>query len=301
LVWKRPSNNVFSGHDFLWSMLIPGAIALLLGAIGALMKNRAWIAPLALGLAFLTAFPAVKFGHWQMPHFPPDDSSGWLILVALLAMGLGILDALTRLPGWLRMLLVVISAAVGLVVLLKFKFRAAWTPLHGTMIVAAFSALAGICWAAIEDCADHAIIITPMTIWLIGSSVGVMSMMVGIDSYGKSALALAAASIAMLPAILWRRGPGSLRGGAIVFSLLLVTMLAGQQFLGSLSATLVVTIGSTPAFVWLGRFTPGRLKPWKRGAARLTLILIPLGTAVALAVAQFQRDQQNRDESGYYY
>src|SRR5436190_16544465 len=97
---RNNEKQLFTAHDFVWGILIPGGIALLLSlGGGAFLRRPAWIIALAMGLAFVIPFPAIHSdGAWQMPRIPPADSTGWLLVAGFAAMVLGILDALCSIP-----------------------------------------------------------------------------------------------------------------------------------------------------------------------------------------------------------
>ena len=289
---------MFSGHDFLWSILVPGLVALAIRLAGAALKLRAWPAA-ALGLAFLAAFPAINFGAWRFPAIVPADSAGWLPYVAVFAMVFGIADGSLRWPQPMRALTLVIVAAIGLWLELKFKFNADWTGPHGAIIITAFALLAGIWWDALEDLSSSAIVLPPLQMWLIASCAAVVLMLIGPVTYGKFSLTLASGSFAMLPALLWRRSHGALRGIAAVFAILLVSLLAGGYYLSSLSTVVLTILATTPLFIWPCRWVPARWKPWRRGMLRLLITLVPLATALVLAGIQFQREQRG-GENAYY-
>jgi hypothetical protein len=286
---------VFSGHDFVWSILVPGLVALSISLIGAALKLRLWTAAPALGLAFLAAFPAINFGTWRIPAIVPADSGGWLPIIAILAMIIGIIDAGIRRPLLARAMIVVIVAAIGLWAELKFKFHAGWSRMNGALIICGFAVLAGVWWAALDDLATNSNVLAPLQMWLISAVSGVVLMLVGPVTYGKFCLALAAGSFAML----WRQSPGALRAAATVFAIVFVSILAGGFYLSDLSLLVLAMIASTALFVWIGRWLPSSWKPWKRGLTRLLITLVPLGTALILAVIQFQHEQTS-GEIAYY-
>jgi cellulose synthase/poly-beta-1,6-N-acetylglucosamine synthase-like glycosyltransferase len=306
---------MFTQHDLIWTILVPGTIALLVSLCFAALKINRGGGALAMWLAFAIAFPAIYTdARWQLPRIPPSDSSGWLFVIAMLAGALGLVDALWHTSArWLRGLIFALSAAISLSLLLKFKFRGDWSFPQGAAIIAAFSILAGLWWFSLDwksvdgvgDTIRSNAIVTPIILWMIGCSVGVVSMLVGIASYGKCSIALAAASASMIPALIWRRNSNEfLRGAPMIFSILSVTMLAGEHFLGSLELKLIGILSVAPLFDWLGRILPGKVRPWQRACVRVVFVLIPLCAALALAIAQFQREQRSEgsgDESGYNY
>jgi hypothetical protein len=281
---------LFTAHDFVWGILIPGAIALLLSLGGVFLRRPAWVMALAMGLAFLLPFPAIHSdGAWEMPRIPPADSTGWLLVVGLTAIVLGILDALSAMPRAARAIAVVIVAATGLSLFLKFKFQFAWSGPQGCAIIAGFALLAGIWWAAIEECAREQTVATPLLMWLIASCSAVV-VMFSSKSFGMFFLPLASGAAAIVPIMAWRGAAGSLRGVSMIFSILMTSMLAGSIYLAQVNQAFVAILASVPLFVWLGGWIPRGFKPWQRAALRIVLVLIPLSTVLTLAAIEFRRE-----------
>ena len=166
-------------------MLIPAGIALLFSLVGTVLKNRAWLAPLALGVGFLLAFPAENYGTWQIPVFRPAETLEWLPIIALLAMILGLIDALVRMPPAARLALVLAIAGVCIRLLLNFKFKSSWTTAQGWEIVAGFAVMAAIWWVTLQECESRGPVITPLAMWLIGSCAAVCLMATQCLTLGK--------------------------------------------------------------------------------------------------------------------
>jgi hypothetical protein len=123
--------------------------------------------------------------------------------------------------------------------------------------------------------------------------------MVGILSYGKYSLILAASAFALLPSMLWRGSRGAMSGVAPFFSVMIVTLLAGELFLSEIGLMLVAILSATPLFILAGRWVARTARPWKRASLRIAIALIPLATAVTIAAVRFHHNEQQPDESGY--
>src|SRR5437868_11606156 len=110
---------MFTQHDLIWTILLPGTIALIVSLCFAALKINRGGGALAMGLAFALAFPAIYTDSaWRLPSVPPADSSGWLLVIALLAGAAGLIDALWRgAPRWLRLLIVIVFACANIALL----------------------------------------------------------------------------------------------------------------------------------------------------------------------------------------
>jgi hypothetical protein len=291
---------VFSGHDFTWSILIPFVVAILVLIAGILVRRGACAFPLAMGCAFLAGFPAIQSGGaWRVPTFPPADSTAWLIWIGLLATVLGIVHASISARTIWSAAAVAVAIAVGLGFMLHFKFVAAWTPLEGAGVISIFALAGAIGFAALEISAGAAPIATSLLFWMIGSCLAVSSMLVGIQSYGKSGLMLAAAGAAMVAAMLLdRRHPSKLCGASTVFAILCTCLLAGEIFLGSFSPWIAAAIAAAPIVAAIA-LRLARWKPPLRGAIMLLLAALPLVAAVTLSLVQFRHDQQAQSADDY--
>src|SRR5690242_17552748 len=113
---------MFTARDFVWMLVIPGAIGLVVSFVGTLVRIRTGTAPLAVALSFFIAFPLILSGHFSLPAIPPPaslGSKGWLPLIAVMALVVGLLDSFVRLPVLIRAIVVTVVTAVGLCLLLK--------------------------------------------------------------------------------------------------------------------------------------------------------------------------------------
>ncbi|HEX3359253.1 MAG TPA: hypothetical protein VHS31_19905, partial [Tepidisphaeraceae bacterium] len=77
----RASHLVFTPHDILWSILLPAIIALVILLISRL-RPIASLAPLAIALAFLIAFPGLKYPTWQFPPLKGDSTDKIFFIAA---------------------------------------------------------------------------------------------------------------------------------------------------------------------------------------------------------------------------
>ncbi len=260
------------------------------------LRPGAPFAPLAIALAFLIAFPGIKYATWKFPPLQ-GDSTDKLFFIAIAALALGLIDSVTKLPLWLRAILIFLLSAAPIGFLLQFKFRAAWTPAFGSLILAAAGLLTVLWWGALESAVSSNRITAMILAWLIGVCFAAVIMPLADQTFGKLALVLAAASGATFVALLICRSKIALRGYPIVFAMLLIAILAGTTYLSNVTPLILALLASTPLFIFAGRLIPQRIKPWPREILRLAIAALPLATAVIMAIIQFK---QAAPEDSYY-
>ncbi len=87
--------RMITGRDILLGVLMPAAIAALVGLAGALLgpawRLRRALAPLGVGIAFSAAFAALM---QRVPPVPPLDSVDWLFYVALVVGTVAAVDSM---------------------------------------------------------------------------------------------------------------------------------------------------------------------------------------------------------------
>jgi hypothetical protein len=152
-----------------------------------------------------------------------------------------------------------------------------------------------------EDLADRQYLAAPIMMWLIAACVAVVSTLVGVLSYSKFSIVLAASVLALLPAMTWRGTRGSMRGVAAFFSVMLTMLLAGEMALSDVGLILITILCTTPLGILASRWIARSAKPWKRASLRIAIALIPGVTAVTMAAVRFHHNEQQTDESGYTY
>jgi hypothetical protein len=285
---------MFTARDFVWMLVIPGAIGLVISLVGALVRFRRGTAPLAVALSFLIAFPLILSGRFSLPAIPPPaslGSKGWLPLIAVMALVVGLLDSFVRLPVLVRGIVVAVITAIGLSLLLKFKF-ATWTTLQTTEVIGAFAIAAAIWACVIEDSVTSMPLGSLLVTWMIASVSAVVLMLIATLESGQFYIVLAACGFANLPALLWKPSQNALRGFASIFSILLISFLVSAYFTSELVTLQLVILIAPPIFLFLTRRLPIRWKPWQRAAVRIAVTFIPLAAGLALAAVRFGHEQQ---------
>jgi hypothetical protein len=289
--------------DLVWIIVIPAFVALVIGALlwQPWKKDRAaraaWAAPLVMGIGFLIASPYINSGHWRWP-LTPREASDWLPWIGLVALVIGLLAALTHAPrwAWFIVVLVITSAAIG--VMLRFKFRAAWTPMTGAAILAGFGAVAACWWAILEQATEESPIFASWTIWLIGVGIALTLMPASNPANGEQFLALAAGAGGIGVLSIWRSKNILLRGLPIVFATIGITVLASSYYLSTDRAFirnpfLFATLLGSPLFLLITIPIPkSKLSPFKRLLIRFLIAAIPLAAVATVATVRFLHSQQ---------
>lgn len=296
---------MFSLQDILWSIVLPALIACVISMLGWQPWCRfgpvgLWVAPVAVALGFIFAFPGINFGHWEWPVGAPKESSAWLPWVAIVAMVAGLLSATLWQPRWVVAILVFVLSAIAGAMFLKFQFTTeTWGAAFGTMMIVAFALVSTAWWLTLEQAREESPLLVELLVGVSSACISLTLMLTGSKTYGQFGLAIGFAAAGMLPAILWRPNI-PLRGLPAVFSVLLVPILAGGFYLSSLPRTELLILSSTPLFIAIGIVLPARLSGWKRITVRLVLAFIPLATATTVAAVQFKSPNAQSDDSAYY-
>ena len=295
--------------DFLFDIIIPALLALLAVCIAWRPWQRFpvpvrghWGGAAAVGIAVLAAHPAVM-GGW--PRFPPPDANSRMFVVELLALIVGLFDALVRPARWVTTLLMflVIAAAVGFI--LKFKLFAEWSAAASIGFVLLCGLLGAVWWITLEVMADEGGLVAPLSMWMIASTAAVAFMLTEGLLWGKLTLSLAAAAGAMVVIVLWRNTVSLSHGATHAFVIVLLSLLVSSHYLASLTYGQLLTLLSAPAFLWIGfllaRMTPlARARPWQRAMVRLMLLAIPMAAVLVVAMIEFSRSAGATDEADPY-
>jgi hypothetical protein len=242
-------------------------------------------------------------GGW--PRFPPPDSNSRMFVVELLALIVGLFDALVRPPRWVSTLLMflVTAAAVGFV--MKFKLFAEWSAAASVGFVLLCGLLGAVWWITLEVMADEGGLVAPLSMWMIASTAAIAFMLTEGLLWGKLTLSLAAAAGAMVVILLWRSTISLSHGAMHAFVIVLLSLMVSSHYLASLSYGYLLTLLSAPAFLWIGfllaRMTPlSRLRPWQRAAVRLVVLAIPMAILLAVATVEFKKSAAPNDEADPY-
>jgi hypothetical protein len=284
--------------DFLLEIIIPALLALAAMCLAWRPWRRFpqpkahWGGAVAVALAVLAAYRPV-FGAW--PSFPPSTANHWLFYVVLLALLVGLLDALIRPPRWIATIGIFIAAMAALAAMLKFAlFGEEHGPAQSIGLLLLFGLIGAAWWITFELTADDGGVVAPLLMWITVSTVAVVFMLTDSFVWGKLAMALAAAAGALLVMILWRRSIRLSHGAMHVFAIVMLCLIIPVHYVASLSIGKLVTLLAVPAFIWIGRLITmagpiSRLRPWQRAVIRVAALVIPMAVLLSVAAVEFRR------------
>ena len=271
---------------FLLQQVLPGLLvaALLSGMISfavRLWRANDWGDGVALAMGYAGGH-AVAIG-W--PAFPASEATQWLPYVALATMLVGVLDALFRPPGMLRVLVWICYCAGLLRLLLGPKFQYGWSLLQGVFWIAGLT-LGMLILASFLDAAvrrDKSIS-SSLILTIVACGTAVVLMLSGSALLGQITMVLVAALGAILVVtFLFRK---SMEGRAIVP--VAVAMLASLWLTGFFYAE----VPSASALLLAAALLPGclfislsdsRAFSWKPILLRAGVVLALVAISVVIA------------------
>src|SRR5688572_17755523 len=136
---------MLTANDLLFGMVVPAVIAAA-GVLLSLASRRAWVAPIAIGAAFLCGF----VGMFSWSSFRPTDSLEWLWLVGVSAALLGVAQALWRIPIGLNAALVLVISTGSAWLLLRPLVPHTWNERQATMWISALAAAITAAWIGLR-------------------------------------------------------------------------------------------------------------------------------------------------------
>ena len=243
---------------------------------------KGWASALALGLAFAAAFCRIING---LPTWPPPEKWQWLLPIAVLAGGCGVVAGLIERPAGVRWAVAILSA--GLTAWAFHPIASIGQPLLWRIGVAAAMLLT---WACLEGSARrHRGFLTPLLLSMLFAGVSIVILQ------GKNAniSLLAASTSAALGAtcmIALLLTPLSLAGGATyILSALLpsMTAIAWMYAIGAPPALAILAV--TPLILRGGELISKRASGWKSMAIRFACTVVPVAGAVIIAAIDAAR------------
>lgn len=297
-------------HELIFVIVIPALAALVLlfiarrawlrRSVDAARSVGAWGGPLAVGIAFLVAFPTIA---GTLNVFPPKESMSYLLLAAIATALAGMLDSRSRGAVGLRIAGVFVLAVACTAGVLRFKFRSDWTPSHASSMIIAIGALCLIWWFALDsaeqDPASGSAM--PWLTWVICSTLAVVLMMNGSVKYGQLALSLAAAAGAGLLLSLVAKRRFFLRGAAVIFAIIPVLLTISAHYLFDLKPLYVGLLLSAPIGIALGRIIPTQhLRSSIRTLLRIAPTALLMAVILTIAVHDFRKSQTQAGQDDPY-
>lgn len=245
-------------------------------------KGAAWATALGLALGYAAGHVLAD----KAPAFPPREATHRLFYLALAAGLIGVIGGGERVPGAARGLVrAVFSAAVPAWFLRTFFER--WELERTLATVLGIAAGVFATWECLRFYgARRPGASLPAVVWTIATLGSAALLKSSNLTYALLAGCLAAMMGAAL-VVSWRAPRLDLgRGGAGVIATLLACLWMGGTFLSELPANAAVLLAIAPLAAWLGelRFVRAR-PPWQAVLARMLLVALPAGAALALAIA----------------
>jgi hypothetical protein len=290
---------MLSTNDILFGVLLPFVVAGAILKLANLLANgRRWAGPVAIGGAFAAGFGAIE-GFKQL--FPPASAVPWLFHVGLLFLLVGVFESLVRMPLWLRATVIFLATALGAGLLLRFNFtNHTWDAPQGGLWLAAIAAVGVIWWGCFERSSSERGPIMPLAGMLICGIAGLVVMLIADQTTGQALGALAVALAAAAAVVWWFKDISLARGTAAVIAGVAVCALAAAYFVSDVPILDLALVAIAPVLLVASGWMPmNRARPWLRGLARLAILMVPLGVALALAIAQFQREAAERSADPY--
>jgi hypothetical protein len=289
--------------DALLGILLPGAVALVIFAIGGFRwrkdgfaRTAHWTAPLAFTVAFVIGFIDLNGG---LPSFPPTESSHRLFFIVPAILLIALILNWRKLTPIVRALIVLVTAAAAFRYVLAFKFNIltpsqAWTWM-------AVSALATLIWAfallSYAKSASH--IATPLALFILAGAISLVFMLTDSLSNGRCELTFVAATgAAIIAALLFRNFSLASAGGTFSFVLLTTLLIGHTCVTAGLKPLDIALLAIAPIVLWLTTLIPLKARPWRRIVLQLVLLSIPLAVATVRAVIAFNHANQISTQSG---
>lgn len=275
-------------------LLIPGLLGVALAAgVSALVlasaRGRAWGVPLGLGCGFALGHAAVR--GWLMapewPTGPPLDAVDWAPWLALVAAGLGAIDAARPVGKAWRWSGRALLTAAAIALVLGPLMSGAWEaePRHG------LDRLIGLGLALLAAWGATAVLVVrrgggaalPLLGWCAGSG-GVLAAAHSL-ALGASAVTLAAALGPVAILAIWRPERAGGRGWLAVVVVALAALTLGGLFYADLPTTSAVLLALAPLALAIDRLGPVRRRPtWAIVLLRVAAVLVPVVAALAIAL-----------------
>lgn len=271
------------------NFMLPALIVVAALAIGWWRgRDGRWIG----GIAIAGAAAAAQCAIGGSPRWPPGtgDAAFWLVWFCAPVAVLGFFDALLRPPDWLRALILLIIARLGVRALLApLAAHASADVAWGMeMWVDGISAAAVLWWFTLETQAERLPGATvPLILAVVAGGCAVMFGKTDNVKPAQAAMALAAIGLAAA-ALGWRvRSLSLARGGVLAFIVPLLGLMVFVHFYSYTEPPLISCglILAAPLLAWAGHL-PGvrRLGSAWRFAVRLILVAIVVALAVTLTV-----------------
>ncbi|WP_133622138.1 hypothetical protein [Bradymonas sediminis] len=298
--------------DFIAAQLFFGGIlpalvmgiALLIGALIAGKEDRSddappgvrpWAAASGFGLAFGAGFLALV----GAPDFLPGNAMHWLFYMALVAVGVGVIEGIRHTNDGLRAAL-----RLGLA-LLTFRLTLGFMVEHHWDGASAWIWLGGLTLGsnALMNALDRAAqerpgAMVPLAMTLMSAGGAAVLVLTGSARVGQLMGVMTAAATATLVVAWLRPGLRVSRGGSTVFGLLFSALLAYGYFtsadvpafadaLNHPQTLATLLVAASPLMLWVSGQNPiKRMTSWRAALASAALVATPLAAGLLVAANQ---------------
>jgi hypothetical protein len=288
-------------NDILFGVVLPFVLSGALLKVPRLLRCWGyWTGPLAVGVAFTAGFGCIE-GSAHLFPFPPRSAIPWLFYLGLFFTLVGLLDAGVKIPKWVRPIIVFVAMGAGAGVLLRFQFvNHVWDAMQGSAWLMGIAGVGVVWWWCFESAAGEGGIVLPLGAMFITGIGGLVVMLVADQTVGQALGAMAVALAAAAAVVGWFGDVSLVRGTAVVVAGMGACALAAAYFVSDVPIVDLSLVAIAPLLLAGGIWLPmGNLRPWLRISIRLVIVLVPLGIALGLAVAQFQREALEKSSDPY--
>src|SRR4051812_4268438 len=151
--------------------------------------NGRWVAPVALAIAFIFAFPQINDEHWYWPLIAPREASAWLPWISVIAMIAGVLSALMWQPRWMVAIVFYLLSAIACWMIVKFKItNGSWSGGFGALMILLFALVSTVWWVALEQATEDWPILGALMMGFSCACTAMALLLTGSLTYGKFAL-----------------------------------------------------------------------------------------------------------------
>lgn len=260
--------------------------------------NPAWGPALGLGVGY-----AIAHGYLMgWPAFPPVSGKQWVFVLALISALLATIRHFTRGPrGRCYFMCGLLSLAVPLTTL-QAKLKFGWELGEAVPAIGLIAALVFLWLLSNEERANEgegAAVPLALAVSTFGASAAL-----GLSSSATLAelAGMLTAGISIYVLACWRWQFLSITGGGVsVVGVVLAGLLINGYFFAELPLAGALLLGAAPEAVRLTRHGPlKQLTGWKQTLTKAALVAVPVGAAVALALAGFLETSAETDPYAGY-
>lgn len=282
--------SAFLVNVALFGLAVPALLSLAIALVTGWLSKRSaagrrpgWGLALALGVGYAAGHLATR----GLPPLPPLETTDWLLPIAIVGLGAGLIDGFVKFPRLVRWVGGAALSALTVWLIARPMLQPGAEGGFGWGVLAGLACAVLLVWSALELLAER--VPAPVLLLDMGAVTAVAGFAgawTGSLIEGRLAGALGASIGGALAATAILRGSSMARGGLPVFALLLPALLLDARLYAGLPGACVVLLGLAPLGLWAVRIPlVQRLRPWQAALVGTIAILIPLVAASALAIA----------------